>query len=167
MVLPYYDPAPVMSFLPFIPEHIPVVAYCPVDSCNVHDAHLLNRLAHAIFLSPFGLNEARQGGYTGPASVIGHGVDLDIYQPKDKATARHLLDLPQHAFLIGNVNTNAARKRFDLTLYTFKTFLETDDMPQTRISTATVPRRARGGTCRNWRSIWASLTGCCFRLPRS
>ena len=75
------------------------------------------------------LNEARQGGYTGPASVIGHGVDLDIYQPKDKATARHMLDLPHHAFIIGNVNTNAARKRFDLTLYSLQDLPRDHDAP--------------------------------------
>ena len=89
-----------------MPEHIPTVAYLPVDSANMKDAHLLNRLAHGVFLSEFGLNEARQGGYTGPASVIGHGVNLDMYQPRDKASVRHGLGLPQEAFLFGAVNRN-------------------------------------------------------------
>ena len=124
LILPYFDAAPIIEFMSVIPEHIPIVAYIPVDACNVRDAHLLSRLAHAVFLSPFGLTEARLGGYTGPASVIGHGVDLDVFEPKDKATARHLLNVPQQAFILGAINTNQARKRFDVTLYSFKTFLE-------------------------------------------
>ena len=72
----------------------------------------------------FGLRETRTGGYTGPASVIGHGVDLDLYQPKDMTEARAKLGLPRTAFIVGAINRNQPRKRFDLTLYAFKLFLD-------------------------------------------
>ena len=107
-----------------MPHDIPICAYMPVDAQNIKQAEGLNRLAYAIFLSEFGLNEARVGGYIGPASVIGHGVDLELYQPKDQAIARKKLDLPPNAWLWGAINRNQPRKRFDLTLYAFKAFLD-------------------------------------------
>lgn len=119
----YYDPGPVLEFLSTWSLDVPTMAYMPVDSQNVMDADGLNRLAHGIFLTDFGREEARKGGYTGPASVIGHGVDLGIYQPQDQAAARAELGLPQDVFLFSNVNRNQPRKRWDLTLYSFRTFL--------------------------------------------
>lgn len=124
IVMPYFDAAPVIEFVSSIPPEIPIVAHVPVDAQNIKDADKMNRLAHAVFLTEFGLTEARIGGYTGPASVIGHGVDLDLYQPKDKAEARDLLGLPQDACIFGGVSRNQLRKRFDLTLYSFKLFLD-------------------------------------------
>ena len=124
LICAYYDATPVSQFLDFMPTHLPICAYVPVDSCNVMDGHKLNRLLHGIFFTEFGLRETRTGGYTGPASVIGHGVDLDLYQPKDMTEARAKLGLPRTAFIVGAINRNQPRKRFDLTLYAFKLFLD-------------------------------------------
>jgi glycosyltransferase involved in cell wall biosynthesis len=79
-------------------------------------------LALAIFWTQFGLDEARAGGYTGPAVVIPLGVDLGVYYPMDKHDARLRRGLPKmldDAFIVGNVNRNQPRKRWDLSIKYF------------------------------------------------
>ena len=124
LVLLYMDAGPTVMFLDSFTPACPVIAYMPCDAENIMDAYRLDALAHAVFLTHFGLQEARVGGYTGPASVIGHGVDLDLYHPIDQQVARATLGLPPHLFLFGAVATNQPRKRWDLTLYAWKLFLE-------------------------------------------
>ena len=100
---------------------IPVVATMPVDGKNCR-GNELNKLTHAIFWTEFGLNEARAGGYTGPASIVPLGVNLDTFKVLDKTEARRKVGLPDHtieAFIAGNVNRNQQRKRLDLTIKFF------------------------------------------------
>lgn len=123
MTVLYADPWVVEEFLKGVPPDVPLIGYLPVDGLNMRAAPCLHRLAHAIFLSPFAVEEARKGGYTGPASVIGHGVDLDLYRPLPKAVCRALLHLPQDARLVGNVGQNQPRKRWDLTFLAFSALL--------------------------------------------
>lgn len=113
----------------------PVVAYMPIDGLNQPREAVgkLNRLTHAVFYTDFGLEEARAAGYTGPASVIPHGVDTDLYQPEEKAEALDVLglrgQLPDDVFIVGNVNRNQPRKRVDLTLMYFAHWVEQFDIP--------------------------------------
>lgn len=95
---------------------IPVVGVVAVDGKNCRGS-MLNGLSLAIFWTQFGLDEARLGGYTGPAAIVPLGVDLEQYYPMDRQEVRikhglskDLLD----AFIIGNVNRNQPRKRLDL-----------------------------------------------------
>jgi D-inositol-3-phosphate glycosyltransferase len=110
-------------------KDIPVVGVVAIDGKNCNGKNLQG-LAHAIFWTQFALDEARIGGYEGPASVIPLGVDLSTYKPMDKAEARRSrgLDIlnkngnrviPESAFIIGNVNRNQPRKRWDLTVKYF------------------------------------------------
>ena len=117
------DPAPAMLFFPYIPRHIPVVAHMPVDAENILDAPKLDRLACGIFLTQFGLHEARTCGYTGQAVVLGHGVDPLLYAPQNRQEARERVGVPLDGFVIGNVNRNQPRKRMDITLLAFREFL--------------------------------------------
>ncbi len=119
-----------------IPEYlmrvqgIPVVATMPVDGKNC-DAGKLNGLALAIFWTRFGLDEARLGGYERPAAVIPLGVDLDVYQPVDRRTARREVGLPtklNDAFIVGNINRNQPRKRLDLTIEYFAEWVNSHEI---------------------------------------
>ncbi len=110
-----------------IPEYlmqtkdVPVVASMPVDGKNCQGGKL-NGLSLAVFWTQFGLEEARLGGYEKPAVVIPLGVDLEVYQPMDRKTARRKIGLPPEmadAFIVGNINRNQPRKRLDLTIKCF------------------------------------------------
>lgn len=100
--------------------NIPVIAIVAVDGKNFR-GRWLDGITHAIFWTQFGLDEARAGGYRGPASVIPLGVDLSIYKPTDKMHAREqFISVDKHrAFIIGNFNRNQPRKRWDLTIKYF------------------------------------------------
>ena len=120
------DPWNVPSYmrqLAHFPEYkdIPVVASIAIDGKNCA-AKELNGLAKAVFWTQFALGEARQGGYIGPAEVIPLGVDLLQYQPMDQREARKNRNLPEevwNSFIVGNVNRNQPRKRWDLTIRYF------------------------------------------------
>jgi D-inositol-3-phosphate glycosyltransferase len=101
-------------------KHIPVVAAVAVDGKNFNGAWLKD-VSLAIFWTQFALDEARLGGYAGPASVIPLGVDTTNYRPVDTRAARSARGLDQiiDAFIVGNVNRNQVRKRWDLTLRYF------------------------------------------------
>lgn len=103
-------------------DHVPVVAAIAVDGNNFSGSWLKG-ISHAIFWTRFALDEARAGGYDGPATVIPLGVDRSIYypHPDGKAAARSKRGLGPIAdkFIIGNVNRNQPRKRWDLTLKYF------------------------------------------------
>jgi glycosyltransferase involved in cell wall biosynthesis len=119
------DPWNIPEYLKNI-EGVPVVATMPVDGKNCQGS-VLNGLAGAIFWTQFGLDEARAGGYTGPAAIVPLGVDLNMYKPMDRLTARKLIGLPEDIldkFIFGNVNRNQPRKRLDLTVEYFADFVK-------------------------------------------
>ncbi len=100
-------------------KRIPVIAELAVDGLNIR-AGWLRGLAHAIFWTEFAKKEARKGGYTGPASVIPLGVDLKTFYPEDKQTAKQRrIPTIADAFVVGNVNRNQPRKRWDSTIKLF------------------------------------------------
>ena len=112
------DPWNIPAYLDRI-ENIPVIASMPVDGLNCQ-GRKLNKLTHAIFWTNFGLNEARFGGYSGEASVIPLGVDINLYQRVPQA--RQKIGLPEDilkGFVVGNVNRNQPRKRLDLSIQYF------------------------------------------------
>jgi glycosyltransferase involved in cell wall biosynthesis len=116
-----HDPWIVAAYLEHKGDE-PLLAYMPVDGRNVATAAALNALTLAVFYTQFGLAEARQGGYTGPATVIPHGVDAGLFHPMDRADCWRRVGVPvleDDAFVVGNVNRNQPRKRLDLSLSAF------------------------------------------------
>lgn len=103
---------------------IPIVAIVAVDGQNFR-GEWLDGVSHAIFWTQFGLDEARTGGYSGPATVIPLGVDAEQFYPGDKKAARVAQGIGSLAdkFIVGNVNRNQPRKRWDLTLRYFSKWI--------------------------------------------
>lgn len=100
---------------------IPVVGIVAVDGKNCMGM-ALNVLSRAVFWTRFGEEEAIKGGMTIPSGVVPLGVDLARYRPGDRTKARHALQLPPdvvNGFIVGNVNRNQPRKRFDLLIRYF------------------------------------------------
>lgn len=100
-------------------KNVPVIVACAIDGKNVR-GEWLNDIAHAVFWTQFALDEAKAGGYAGPAAVIPLGVDTSVYYPVDQREARmrHVPDLIDN-FIVGNINRNQPRKRWDLTIRYF------------------------------------------------
>lgn len=99
----------------------PTVGIVAIDGLNCA-GHLLTGLDRAIFWTEFGRNEAVQGGFSGPTSVIPLGVNLDIYSPYNQRAARKELGFTDElldVYVVGNVNRNQPRKRLDLTVAYF------------------------------------------------
>jgi glycosyltransferase involved in cell wall biosynthesis len=134
VVLILNDPWIVASFLD-VETDVPIVAYMPVDAPNQppEAMALLNKLKLSVFYTQFGLDEARKAGYTGPAEIVPHGVDSQLYRPIDRAEALAALGLdeklPDDVFIVGNVNRNQQRKRLDLTMMLFARWVEQHEIP--------------------------------------
>jgi glycosyltransferase involved in cell wall biosynthesis len=102
-------------------DDVPVVAAVAVDGKNFQGGWL-DGVSSAVFWTEFARSEARGGGYTGPADVIPLGVDMTTYRPMDRREARQARGLPEalnDAFIVGNVNRNQPRKRWDLLIKYF------------------------------------------------
>jgi len=106
----------------------PVVGSIAVDGANCRGTSL-NGLRHAIFWTHYGVNQARLGGYTGPASIVPLGVDLSVYHPTEQAESRRRIGLPAQlrgsdTFIVGVGGRNHPRKRFDLALIYFAKWIK-------------------------------------------
>lgn len=142
-------------------KHIPVVTIVAVDGKNFC-GKWLDGVTAAIFWTQFALNEAREGGFTGPAAVIPLGVDRTIYHPMDKVKIRQKrLPAQLHdAFIVGNVNRNQPRKRWDLMLKYFAEWITKDQIRNAYLFLHTAPT---GDTGCNVRQL-ASYYGIADRL---
>jgi D-inositol-3-phosphate glycosyltransferase len=131
-------------------RNVPIVASMPVDGDNCR-ARALNELTHAIFWTTHAKIEAEKGGYSGPATVIPLGVDLDVYKPMDRGEARRAWNLPekvQNAFIVGNVNRNQPRKRLDLTIAWFCDWIRQHKIDDAYLLLHIAPTGERGYDCK-------------------
>lgn len=126
---------------------VPIIAAVAVDGLNFRGAWLKG-ISHAIFWTQFALDEARAGGYEGPASVIPLGVDVETFYPVDKFQARIRRGWPeanQHSFVVGNVNRNQVRKRWDLTVRYFARWVKEYQPDDAWLYFHTAPTNDTGG----------------------
>ncbi len=113
----------------------PTVGYIAVDSENVRSDHAIQmrNLKHAICHTNFGVTQIVKAGYTGPTSVMPHGVDNVIYQPYDRTEARSGIPIkdfdPEKAFIWGFIGMNQPRKRLDLAMAYWMAWWESEDRP--------------------------------------
>lgn len=102
-----------------------IVGAIAIDGMNTNGKNL-NGLDHAIFWTEFGRKEAITGGFTKTSGVIPLGVDLEVFKEGDKLAARKALGIdpvPDDAFIVLNVGRNQPRKRLDLTVEYFATWI--------------------------------------------
>jgi D-inositol-3-phosphate glycosyltransferase len=132
-----FDPAAVIinndwwnvaQFAKIAPSGVPIMGYMPVDGGNLDPTAMseLNRLHAAVWYTDFGHRAAKEAGFTGRRHIIPHGIDTEMFQPTDRHAARQLLGLnvQPNAFIVGNVNRNQPRKRLDLTIQIFATWIK-------------------------------------------
>lgn len=127
VVLLVNDPWIVRLYLAALAREIappPIVAYMPVDATGLRrrDVEPLNKLAHAIAYTHFGLGQLRAAGLEVEASIIGHGIDLDIFHSVGAAEARHRAGIERDTFAVLVLDRNQARKRLDIAFDAFARF---------------------------------------------
>jgi D-inositol-3-phosphate glycosyltransferase len=124
------DPWHVEAYITQLKKYAPyakLVGAMAIDGHNCMFGPQMNGFDHTIFWTEFGRTQAREGGYTKPATIIPLGVDLTTYLPGDRAEARRTLQFPevlQDAFIFLNVNRNQPRKRMDLSIRYFAQWLK-------------------------------------------
>lgn len=124
------DPWHMEAYLQKLKQFAPyakTIGAVAIDGLNCMYGEQMNAFDHAIFWTEFAKTQAREGGYTKPASVIPLGVDTEVYRPGDTIEARRTLQLPtslDDAFIFLNVNRNQPRKRIDLSIRYFAQWLK-------------------------------------------
>lgn len=143
------DPWNIPRYMKRFGDQWPVIAALAVDGKNCR-GRALNGLTLAIFWTQFALNEARAGGYAGPAAVVPLGVDLALFKPQEKRLARELLGLPpklRDVFIVGNVNRNQLRKRLDLTILYFSEWVKSRNIDDAYLFLHVAPTGDVGYDC--------------------
>lgn len=112
--------------------NVPIIGWLAVDGKNV-DGRDINGLDGAIFWTRFGEVEATSRGYNGPTAVVPLGVDVETFYPRgEKADLRSKLGIPPRAhdaFVVGRVDRNQRRKRWDLMVSYFADWVREYDVP--------------------------------------
>lgn len=127
----------------------PVVGAIAVDGKNCRGT-ALNELDRAIFWTRFAQVQAERGGMKVPSGVVPLGVDLDLFTPGDRDTARTELELPaqlQGTFIVLNVNRNQPRKRLDLTIQYFAEWIRHYDVRDAYLYLHVAPTGEMGYNC--------------------
>lgn len=140
LVVIQHDPWQVATFMRQA-GNVPTVGVMPIDGKNCRTDYL-NGLRLAIWWTEFGLQEARDGGYAGPSTIIPLGVDQTIYRPLDRVQARRSLGLRAEmdtAFLVGYVARNQPRKRMDLAVHHFAEWVKRHEVHDAYLYLQTAP----------------------------
>jgi glycosyltransferase involved in cell wall biosynthesis len=124
------------------PEHaaLPVVGSIAIDGLNFNGGWIED-LTKTVFWTQFAYDEARKGCFAGEAEIIPLGVDLDTFFPQERNACleRQKLGALKDLFIVGNVNRNQPRKRWDLTLRYFSKWVHSRDVPDARLFLHSAP----------------------------
>lgn len=147
-------------------KSLPVIAAVAVDGKNFQ-GDWLKDVAHAIFWTQFALTEAREGGYDGPATVIPLGVDMGTFTPMVKSDVRRRQGLGSiiESFIVGNVNRNQPRKRWDLTLRYFAQWVRTEKIDDAYLFLHCAPTGDTGADVKNLARYYGVLHLLALREP--
>jgi len=119
------------------PHKVPFFGYFPVDSIYM-DRDITRYLPwwHGVATyTEFGRLQLQDNGYTGPCQIIPHGLDPDVFQPKDRQQARLEVGLNDstpnlmESFIVLNTNRNSHRKDIGLTIEAFALFAKGKPAP--------------------------------------
>lgn len=129
----------------------PVIGHVAVDGKNQRGGDL-DRLAHVIAWTRFGAEELARGGYSGDATVVPLGVDLERFTPRDRAESRRRV-LPEaigpDAFVVGAIGRNQPRKRLDLTIAYFAEWVERRNVDDAYLALHVAPTGELGADVRS------------------
>lgn len=118
-------------------ERPTTIGWLAVDAKNQVSGKQCNQLDHIVTWTQFGIGELKRGGYSGPSSIIGLGVDTSTYYQIDKIDARRRIfarygidtnQVSPDSFIIGVVGRNQYRKRIDLTLTYYAEWIKSYDV---------------------------------------
>lgn len=137
---------PYMEMLQKAKIDVPVIATLAVDGKNCQ-GYMLNDLTLSLFWTKFGEAEARKGGYTGRSAVVPLGVDLNLYRPLNRVEMRKKMEFLPDAkakitldtFVVGNINRNQYRKRFDLLVEYFCDWIDSKSIDDAALLLHTCP----------------------------
>ncbi len=113
---------------------IPVIGAVAVDGLNF-DGDWIKDLTSVIFWTDFAESEARKGGFAGTSYVIPLGVDLETFYSvdHDQALERQKIGMLKGKFIVGNINRNQPRKRWDLTIRYFAAWVNSRRIEDARL----------------------------------
>lgn len=104
-----------------------VVAWCAVDSDNQKGWELNGLLDRLIVWTQYAADEMKRGKYRDAIDIVPLGVDTDLFTARDKAESRRrafgTVEVRDDTFVVGVVGRNQPRKRLDLTLRYFKSWI--------------------------------------------
>lgn len=121
----------------------PTIGVIAVDGLNCR-GRALRHLEKVVFWTEFARNEAVKAGFEGESSVIPLGVNTGIYKPMSKVEARRIVGIPEHGFIVGNVNRNQPRKRLDLTIAYFAEWVKVHEIDDAYLYLHVAPTGDRG-----------------------
>lgn len=154
-------------------ENLPLAGAIAVDGKNCK-GHLLNGLELSVFWTEFAMNEAIAGGYKNTSAVVPLGIDLTLFQQRDKAGARLRRRLPEkfprghardEAFIVGNVNRNQPRKRLDLLIQYFAEWVHRDRIDNAYLYLHVAPTGDDGYDCEQLARYYGVIDRLCLARP--
>lgn len=119
---------------------IPVIGAVAIDGLNF-DGNWIKDLSATVFWTKFAESEARIGGFTGTSYVIPLGVDLNMFYKVDRdlAMERQRVASLKDKFVVGNVNRNQPRKRWDLSIRYFANWIHSRKITDARLFLHSAP----------------------------
>lgn len=127
------DPWVAKSYVPLLKGYdAPKVLYTPIDGLNIDKDFVVplnDEFKHVVGYTHFGIEQLRLSGLTTATSVIPHGVNKKIYKPVDKHEARARNNFSDDWFIVNVTDRNQIRKRIDLALHYFATWVHRYNKP--------------------------------------
>lgn len=100
--------------------YVPVDGHCADGKMHPRDKPILEGFDRVLAYGEYGAKVIEKTLSRGPIPSIPHGIDLEVFFPREKEAARRRFGLPMDIFLVGVVATNTGRKDWPLAFATLK-----------------------------------------------